>query len=141
MIYNEQTKKAMRIAFNAHKDQVDKAGVPYVFHPIHLAEQMKNEEEIIVALLHDTVEDSEITFDELEKEFSDTIMEALKLLTHKPDIEYMEYVKKIKGNPIARAVKIADLKHNSDLTRLEKVTEKDLLRVEKYRKALSLLMD
>ena len=141
MIYTERTEKAMQIAYEAHHGQVDKSGVPYIFHPIHLAEQMKTEEACIVALLHDVVEDTDITFEQLEKEFSTTVIEALKLLTHDDSVEYMEYVKKLKSNPIARTVKLADLSHNSDKTRLKKVTEKDLRRQEKYKKAIQILIE
>lgn len=139
MIYTDATRKAIKIAFDAHMGQVDKARVPYIMHPTHLAEQMETEEECIVALLHDTVEDTDITFEQLEKEFSKTIIDALKLLTHEKTVEYLEYVKKIKDNPIARKVKLADLHHNSDITRLLEVTSKDIKRIEKYKKAINLL--
>ena len=139
MIYTDATRKAMKIAFDAHIGQFDKAGIPYILHPIHLAEQMETEEECVVALLHDTVEDTDITFEQLEKEFSKTVIDALRLLTHEKTVEYMEYVKKIKDNPIARKVKLADLHHNSDLTRLLEVTPKDLKRIEKYKKAIEFL--
>lgn len=141
MIYTEQTKKAMIIAYNAHHGQVDKSGVPYIFHPIHVAEQMKTEEECIVALLHDTVEDTNITFEVLEKEFSATVIEALKLLTHDKSIDYFDYVRKLKSNPIAKKVKLADLYHNSDITRMENPTEKDWKRKEKYHKAILILLE
>ncbi len=139
MIYTDNTRKAMKIAYNAHLGQLDKSGIPYIYHPIHLAEQMETEEECIVALLHDTVEDTEITFEQLEKEFSDTVIEALKLLTHDKSVEYMDYVRKIKSNSIARKVKLTDLQHNSDETRMESLTEKDKERNEKYRKAIEFL--
>lgn len=141
MIYTEQTKKAMIIAYNAHHGQVDKSGVPYIFHPIHVAEQMETEEECIVALLHDTVEDTNITFEVLEKEFSATIIEALKLLTHDESIDYFDYVRNLKSNPIAKKVKLADLYHNSDITRMENPTEKDWKRKEKYQKAIQILLE
>lgn len=141
MIYTEQTKKAMIIAYNAHHGQVDKSGVPYIFHPIHVAEQMETEEECIVALLHDTVEDTNITFEVLEKEFSTTVIEALKLLTHDESIDYFDYVRKLKSNPIAKKVKLADLYHNSDITRMENPTEKDWKRKEKYHKAILILLE
>lgn len=140
MIYTKLTKKAMKIAFNAHKEQVDKTGLPYIYHPIHLAEQMDDENTTCVALLHDVVEDTEITFEDLEKEgFTKEIIEALKLMTHDDAIPYLEYVKEIKKNPIATAVKLADLNHNSDLTRLDVVDEKAKERVEKYKKAIEIL--
>lgn len=139
MVYTANTEKAMKIAYEAHHGQVDKAGVPYIFHPIHLAEQMDTEEECIVALLHDVVEDTNITFEQLEKEFSPTVIEALKLLTHDKSTDYMEYVKEIKHNPIARKVKVADLWHNYDITRMKKITKKDLKRREKYEDAIHFL--
>lgn len=139
MIYTALTKKAMTISFEAHKNQKDKSGCPYVFHPFNLAEQMDDEYSTIVALLHDVVEDTEITIDDLRKEFPEEVIEAIGLMTHESGEEYMSYVSKIKENPIARKVKIADLTHNSDLTRMETVTEKDVLRREKYQKALELL--
>lgn len=141
MIYTDNTRKAMKIAYKVHDGQVDKAGLPYIFHPIHLAEQMDTEEECIVALLHDVVEDTDVTFEDLEKEFSQTVIDALKLLTHDKSVDYMEYVKTIKNNPIARNVKLADLKHNSDMTRLLSVTEKDIERYNKYQKAIQILSE
>ena len=141
MIYTKMTKRALAICFEAHKDQVDKAGLPYVFHPFHLAEQMKTEEECIVALLHDVVEDTDITFEQLEKEFSDNVIQALRLLTHDKSVDYMDYVRKIKNNPIAKSVKLADLRHNSDVTRLDEMSEKDKLRNKKYNEAKRILTE
>ena len=140
MIYTELTKKAMKISFEAHKNQVDKNGMPYIYHPVHLAEQMTDENTICVALLHDVVEDTDITFEDLSKEgFPDEIIAALKLMTHEKSVPYMDYVKQIATNPIASAVKLADLRHNSDLTRLDVVDEKALARAEKYKQAIALL--
>lgn len=139
MIYTQSTIKAMKIAYDAHNGQLDKSGVPYIFHPIHLAEQMQNEDECIVAILHDVVEDTNITFEELEKEFSSTVIEALKLLTHDDSVEYMDYIRNIKDNPIAKVVKLADLQHNSDVTRLPKRTGKDDKRNQKYAEAIRIL--
>ena len=141
MLYTDLTKKAMKIAFEAHKNQTDKNGIPYIYHPVHLAEQMRDEKTICVALLHDVVEDTDVTFEELEKEgFSEDIIGALKLMTHDEAVPYMDYIKKIKTNPIATAVKLADLRHNSDLTRLDVVDEKAKNRAEKYKKAIELLL-
>lgn len=140
MIYTEQTKKALKLCFEAHKEQVDKSGLPYVFHPFHLAEQMETEETVICALLHDVVEDTDMTFQDLEQMgFPARVIEALKLLTHDDAVPYLDYVAQIKKDPIARAVKLADLKHNSDLSRLDHVDEKALERVEKYKKAMEIL--
>lgn len=140
MIYTENTKKAMNIVYSAHNGQKDKSGVPYVFHPFHLAEQMETEDECIVALLHDVVEDTRITIENLATEFSDNIIQAIKLLTHDDSVPYMDYIKKIKLNPLAKKVKLADLEHNSDTTRLENPTEKDIKRWEKYREAKEILL-
>lgn len=140
MIYTPMTKKAMKLCFAAHKDQVDKSGLPYVFHPFHLAEQMTDEDTTIAALLHDVVEDTDVTFEELSAMgFSERVVDAVRLMTHPPGVPYVEYVAEIKKNPIARQVKLADLRHNSDLNRLDEVNQKALDRVEKYRKAMELL--
>lgn len=140
MLYTDLTKKALKLCFEAHKEQVDKSGMPYVFHPFHIAEQMTDEATTVVALLHDVVEDTATTFEDLEKQgFSDEIINALKLLTHDKSLPYMDYVAEIKKNNIATKVKLADLRHNSDLTRLSVVDEKALKRKEKYEKAIKLL--
>ena len=140
MIYTPLTKKAYKIAFEAHRDQLDKTGLPYIHHPLHLAAQMTDEVTTCVALLHDVVEDSDMTFEDLETMgFGGDILNALRLMTHDDDVPYMDYVREIKKNPIASKVKRADLMHNSDTTRLDVVTEKDLQRVEKYKKALAIL--
>lgn len=139
MIYTDLTKKALKISFNAHKDQVDKSGMPYVYHPFHLAEQMDDEYSTCVALLHDVVEDTDTTLDDLAKIFPKEVIDAITLMTHDDSVPYLDYVKEIKNNPIATKVKLADLKHNSDLTRLDKVDYKALERVEKYKKAIDIL--
>ena len=142
MIYTEMTKKAIKLMFEKHKDQVDKSGMPYVFHPFHLAEQMDDEETTITALLHDIVEDTNTTFDDLRKlGFSDNVINALKLMTHDKNVDYFEYVKNISKNPIARKVKIKDLEHNMDTSRLDEVTDKDLERVKKYKKCYKYLLN
>ena len=140
MIYTELTKKAMKLCFEAHRDQVDKTGLPYVFHPFHVAEQMQDEITTTVALLHDVIEDTNYTLEDLtDMGFPAAVTDALKLLTHDKSVPYLEYVLRIKANPVAKAVKLADLKHNSDLSRLDKVDEKALERIEKYREAVELL--
>ncbi len=140
MIYTAKTKQAMKLCYEAHQGQVDKSGIPYVFHPIHVAEQMSDEATTIVALLHDVVEDTDYTLDDLTRMgFDDTVTDALALLTHKKGVPYLEYVAKLKNNPIARAVKVADLRHNSDLSRLDEMDEKAKSRLEKYKAAIELL--
>ena len=142
MIYTPLTKKALKLCFEAHKEQVDKTGMPYVFHPFHLAEQMPDEISTVCALLHDVVEDTPITFEELEKMgFPPSVIEVLNLLTHDENVSYEDYVKEIAKNPIAKCVKIADLRHNGDMTRMDKseIDQKAILRAQKYAKALAYL--
>lgn len=142
MIYTAKTKMALKLCFEAHKEQRDKSGLPYVFHPFHLAEQMQTEETTIVALLHDLVEDTEYTIADLtEMGFDKAVTDAIALMTHAKGVEYMAYVRAIKENPIAKTVKLADLKHNADLTRLDSIDEKALLRREKYLEAIRLLSE
>ena len=118
MIYTELTMKAMVLAYNAHHGQFDKGGVPYIFHPIHLAEQMDDEISTCVALLHDTVEDTDVTLEELAERFPREIVEAVDLLTHRDGVDYFDYIRAIKANPIAVKVKLADLAHNGDPKRI-----------------------
>lgn len=140
MIYTKLTNQAMRIAYNAHHGQLDKSGIPYIFHPCHLAEQMTDEYTTCVALLHDVVEDTDVTLDQLSDIFPQQVVDAIALMTHTADTDYLTYVEKIKYNPIAKTVKLADLKHNSDQTRLEEPDEAAAKRLnEKYRKALQIL--
>jgi len=140
MIYTPMTKTALKLCFEAHKDQTDKSGLPYVFHPFHLAEQMPDEKTTVVALLHDVIEDTDYTLDDMKNMgFSDDILSAIALMTHDDGVPYMEYVALIKKNPIAKMVKLADLRHNSDMSRLDKVTTHDRERAEKYKKAIEFL--
>ncbi len=140
MLYTDLTKKAMKLCFEAHKGQTDKSGIPYVFHPFHLAEQMADEETIVTALLHDVVEDTAYTLGDLRSMgFPESVLSAIGLMTHDDETPYLEYVARLKNNPIARIVKLADLEHNSDLTRLDTVDAKAQIRIEKYRKAIALL--
>jgi len=142
MIYTDLTKKALKLCFEAHKDQVDKTGMPYVFHPFHLAEQMTDEISTVCALLHDVVEDTPFTFEDIAgMGFPTPVVEVLRLLTHKEGVTYEDYVKALSVNPIARQVKIADLRHNGDMTRMNKseIDERAILRAQKYAKALAYL--
>ena len=140
MIYTKLTKLAMGFCYDAHRNQVDKSGLPYVFHPFHLAEQMDSEEAVLVALLHDVAEDTDYTLQDMRvMGFPESVLEALNLLTHREGEPYMDYIARIKTNPLARQVKLADLRHNSDLTRLDAVDEKTLARAEKYARAIAML--
>ena len=140
MIYTELSKKAMLIAYSAHRDHVDKGGMPYIFHPLHLAEQMDTEYSVITALLHDVIEDSDISLEDLKAEgFPEPILEALSLLTHEKQVPYLEYVQRLKGNELARKIKLADLTHNSDVSRLSVQDDSSRQRFEKYQRAIALL--
>ncbi len=140
MIYSNLTKKALILSYEKHNGQYDKANMPYIFHPFHIAEQMDDEISTIVALLHDVLEDTDTTEQELlDMGFSKEVVDALKLLTKPKNMPYFEYIKKVKTNKIAKKVKLVDLEHNKDLTRLDVVTEKDLKRVEKYNEAINIL--
>lgn len=139
MYYSEMVKKAVNIMFEAHKEDFDKGGYPYVFHAFYLATKVEGENETCVALLHDVIEDhgDKYSFEYLENEgFNKEIIDALKLLTHKKDIPYMDYIVEISKNNIAKNVKIEDLKHNMDSRRTsgEKAKKYDI-----YVKALEFL--
>ena len=140
MLYTELTKKAMQICFEAHRDLADKGGMPYVFHPFHLAEQMETEDETCAALLHDVVEDTGWTHEQLAaRGFSPAVMEALELLTHDERIPYLDYVEALSGNRIAARVKLADLRHNSMPGRLAAIGERERERMRKYLSAQEIL--
>ena len=144
MVYTPMTIKAMSIAYDAHHGQQDKSGVPYVFHPLHLAEQMEDEITCCAALLHDVVEDTDITLEQLAKTFPAEVTEAVRLLTHDPETDYYDYVRAIKGNPIAVKVKLADLAHNMDASRfagVEVPKERIGYFRDKYTKALAILLE
>lgn len=133
--------KALVIAKSAHEGQFDKAGIAYINHPLAVAEMVETEIEKIVALLHDVIEDSELTLENLKSEgFSDVIISAVGSITKTPNNDYGSYLEKVKQNKLARTVKIVDLRHNLDLSRLTNVKKKDLERVEKYKKALEYLL-
>ncbi len=144
MIYTTLTNKAMRIAYAAHHGQTDKSGQPYIFHPYHLAEQMTDEISVCAAMLHDVAEDTDITLDQLAQEFPEEVIQALRLLTHDPDTDYFDYIRAIKENPTAKAVKLADLAHNSDMTRLigtDVPADQAARRQKKYARARAILED
>ena len=144
MVYSELTNKAMRIAYSAHHGQADYNGIPYIFHPIHLAEQMEDEISCCAALLHDVVEDTAVTMEDLSREFPEEVMAVLRLLTHEEGVPYFDYVRKIKANPIAVKIKLADIAHNCDQTRCvgSGLSEERLAYWrDKYSKARAILME
>jgi len=138
---NEQLALAISIANDAHLNQFDKAGKPYILHPLHLMTQLMFDTELaIIAVLHDVIEDSPYTLTNLEAYgFSKRVVDTVLTLTHYADETYEEYIDKMTDNYDAIRVKQADLTHNSDVTRLKGVSKKDLARVEKYRKAFLVL--
>lgn len=143
MFYTELTNKALRFAYNAHHGQLDYNGIPYIFHPIHLAEQMEDEISCCAALLHDVVEDTDVTLDDLAREFPPEVVAVVALLTHDDKTDYFDYVRAIKKNPVAVNVKLADLAHNSDQTRCvgSGLTEEQLTHWrQKYQKAREILV-
>lgn len=129
--------KAIKIASEAHGDQVDKADMPYILHPLRVMFKMNTEEEMIVAVLHDVVEDcKEITARILEEEgFSKEVIDALIVLNRNNYANYEDYIKEVAKNPIARKVKISDIEDNANILRLKSVEDKDLHRIEKYHNA------
>lgn len=143
MIYTPLVYKAMHIAYNAHHGQLDKSGAPYIFHPIHLAEQMDDEISCCAALLHDVVEDTYVTLEDLRSDFPEEIVEAVRLLTHEEGVSLEEYLIAIRENPIALKVKLADNAHNGNQTRCcnGNVSEEKLAQWrEKYAKARAILL-
>ena len=143
MVYTPLTYKAMHVAYNAHHGQLDKSGAPYIFHPIHLAEQMDDEISCCAALLHDVVEDTDVTLDDLRKDFPEEVVEAVRLLTHLDGVPDEEYLLAIRENPIALKVKLADNAHNGNQTRCccGNVSEEKLaLWRKKYAKARAILL-
>ena len=144
MVYTPLVNKALKIAYAAHHGQLDHNGIPYIFHPIHLAEQMEDEVSCCAALLHDVVEDTDVTMAQLAREFPNEVIDVLTLLTHDKDVEYFTYVRAIKENPVAVKIKLADIAHNSDQSRCvgSGLTEEQLAYWrEKYEKARSILLD
>lgn len=132
--------KALEIAKKAHEGQVDVGGAEYINHPIEVAKHCEGKDAKIVALLHDVIEDSDVSLEDLKAHgFKDEIINALEIISNRSGISYDEYIQSIKDNDLAREVKIQDLIHNSDLSRLRVVRDKDRNRVKRYNDALEFL--
>ena len=133
--------RAIEIAVEAHKGQIDKGGSPYILHPLRVMGNVDGESEKIVAVLHDVVEDSDWTVDALLAEgFSVEVIEALKTVTKESeDEDYDLFIQRAMQNPTGRKVKVADLRDNLDVTRISEITDTDVKRINKYKKALKLL--
>ena len=135
-----QEEVARSIAEAAHAGQVDRAGAPYILHPQRVASLVDGDAAKAVAWLHDVVEDTALTFGDLDSMgVSPEVLAPLRLLTREPGVPYPEYIGRIKADPVAKAVKLADLSHNSDLSRLPTVGVEDERRAEKYRRAIEQL--
>lgn len=137
---DEQLKVAIDLANKYHYDQVDKSGLPYILHPLHVMNNVDGIEAKIVAILHDILEDTLITeADLILYGFDLNIVESVVALTKIKGESYDDYLKRVKNNKLSRVVKLADLSHNMDITRLQNPTEKDYKRVDKYKKAYKYL--
>jgi (p)ppGpp synthase/HD superfamily hydrolase len=131
---------AVSIAARAHRGQKDKAGAPYLLHPLRMMLRMETEAAMMAAVLHDVVEDTEWTFERLrEAGFSEEVLEAVDCLTHREGESYEEFVERVRTNPIARRVKIADLEDNMNVRRMKQLGPKELERMEKYHRAWRVL--
>ncbi len=129
---------ALKLATIAHSGQFDKGGKPYILHPISVAKIVETEEEKTVALLHDVIEDTPVTLEELrENGFPESVVVAVDVLTKRPGVDYEDYIQGVKQNTLALAVKIADMTHNMDLSRIQNPTTKDYARIEKYERILA----
>ena len=138
--YEQLLELAIEVATKAHEGQLDKGGNPYILHPQAVAASLDSTENKIVAYLHDVVEDTEITLEDLEKMgFTYRIVNSIRILTKSKDISYDDYLKSVKKDSNAWHVKMADIKHNMDISRIPEPTAKDLARIEKYKKALAFL--
>ena len=132
--------KALMVAMRAHEGKVDKAGAPYVFHPIRVCEACRSEVEKVVALLHDVVEDSDISLDELgEMGFSSKVIDAVDSVSRRDGESYEDFIRRCSANDVGRAVKLHDLEDNMDISRLEKLSGDDIRRLSKYHKAYMFL--
>lgn len=132
--------KAITIATKAHNNQIDKAGQPYILHPLRVMLKLSNDIDRQVAILHDVIEDTNISIDDLRREgFENNVLKALSFITRKEDEKYFDYINKIKQNYIAKKVKIADLEDNMNLSRIQNIIDKDLGRMKRYVKAYSIL--
>ena len=127
---------ALQIAKEAHAGQVDKAGKDYILHPITVASYMDTDVEKTIAYLHDVLEDTSVTVDELRNHFSNEIVDTVITLTHRKDESYFEYIQRISKSKLAKKVKVADLLHNLDITRIKEPSKQDYERLEKYKKSI-----
>lgn len=141
---NSKLELAIGLALDVHKDQVDKGGKPYILHPLSVMLMCDTTEEQIVGVLHDAIEDSDspIAIElYIESVFSEEVVEAIKCLTRRDGVSYNQYLRDVKSNELARKVKLKDLEHNMDLSRLDVVTDRDYDRLNKYERAVKFLVE
>ena len=137
---SERLNLAATLSRFAHEGQRGKAGAPYYLHPLHVSEHVTTEDEKVVALLHDVLEDTTIKPETISDLFGDRVLAAVTALTRKQNESYEDFIARAAKDPIARVVKIADIKHNIDLNRLTEIKMEDRHRVEKYRISLEFLL-
>ena len=140
MLYTALTKKALALACRVHQGQTDRYGMPLLVHIIHVAERMTDEDTTVVALLHETMERGVLTLDDLRREgFSEKICTAVDAITYRGQRQYIRYIRRVRENRIASVVKAADLKHDTDITRMDVITDEDSALLQKYERALRIL--
>ncbi len=141
MLYTALTKKALALACSVHQGQTDDFGMPLIAHIIHVAERMTDEDTVVVSLLHETLERGVLTLSDLRREgFSEKIVAAVNVLTYRGERQYIRFIRRIRENRIAAAVKAADLRHDTDITRMDAITDADSARIQKYERALKVLL-
>ena len=140
MMLSPRVLEALIFATTAHDGQHDRSGMPYILHPINVANQLETEDEIVLGLLHDVVEDTAVSLEEIRSRFGDRIADALDLLTKRPDEDYMDYIERVATDPMAVRVKLADLTHNMDPNRHKNPDEWDFEHLERYKKAKERLL-
>ena len=141
MLMSPRVLEALTLAAKAHDGQHDRSGLPYILHPINVANQLETEDEIVLGLLHDVVEDSDVPLEEIRERFGDRIADALFLLTKRADEDYMDYIERVATDPLAVRIKLADLTHNMDPARHPNPDEWDLEHLAKYEKAKARLLE
>jgi (p)ppGpp synthase/HD superfamily hydrolase len=140
MLYTALTKKALARACSVHQGQTDRFGMPVVAHLIHLAERMTDEDTVVVALLHETLERGVLTLSDLRREgFSEKIVDAVNVITYRGERQYVRFIRRLKENRIAAVVKAADLRHDTDITRMDVISDQETALLQKYERALRIL--
>lgn len=140
MAYSTDVQAAKRLAVQAHQGQIDRAGLPYITHPERVVSRLTSPQAQVVGWLHDTVEDTDVTLEEICAQFGPETAAAVDAISRREGEAWAEYIQRVAANPLARQVKISDLIDNSNLARLPAVTKKDVKRQGKYNQALQKLL-